>query len=86
MSNLAMMKIWASDICEWRSSTTAQQGRCWTQASVKPFWHCVGHAFELSLKSLLKKNGFDEMDLMQFINHDLYRAERSYLRQCPDSS
>lgn len=50
-----------------------------------PFWHCVGHALELSLKSLLKKHGFDEMDLMQFINHDLYRAERSYLRQCPDS-
>ncbi|WP_271183647.1 hypothetical protein, partial [Novosphingobium resinovorum] len=42
-----------------------------------PFWHCGGHALELSLKSLLKKHGFDEMDLMQFINHDLYRAERS---------
>lgn len=50
-----------------------------------PFWHSVGHALELSLKSLLKKHGLDEMDLMQFINHHLYRAERSYLRQCPDS-
>lgn len=50
-----------------------------------PFWHSIGHALELSLKSLLKKHGFDEMDLMQFINHDLYRAERSFLRQCPES-
>lgn len=50
-----------------------------------PFWQSVGHALELSLKSLLKKHGFDEMDLMHFISHDLYGAERSYLRQCPDS-
>ncbi|GFE77368.1 MULTISPECIES: hypothetical protein [Sphingomonadaceae] len=50
-----------------------------------PFWQSMGHALELSLKSLLKKHGFDEMDLMHFISHDLYGAERSYLRQCPDS-
>ncbi len=50
-----------------------------------PFWHCVGHALELSMKALLKSQGYDEMDLIHRVNHDLHTAERYYMVECPDS-
>lgn len=50
-----------------------------------PFWHCVGHALELSLKALLERQGYDEMDLMHLVNHHLHRAEQYYRAGSPDS-